>query len=432
MRNPLKKFFRREPSVMTGSSVSLSHPKEWIQRQLENYETLEKGLALELNCAKPFHDPYMLLAYLRSNGYHSAAIFLKVAAVVCQGWEASPALTAAIERANRDQTFEDFLMTFAFDFEVFGYNFTECITNAGQAAFYRMPSAKTRVRLPEKPGDGVMYCNYEYTSPDINQFHQLALHGTLHAPYYRGMDRGVRMMKHLSMEGDRYYGDPEYSSVTDLLSLHVSIIAYAKKFFSQSMMADMAIITKGTQISDVNKEKIKNYITNHFKGVENAHKLLFLDVERDEDIRFEKLQPEMLNDGFGALRADNRDEIAAGNRVSPRLVSILQAGSLGGVGEVEGQLKIFKMFFVDGRQRLFERFFQTLFEDMGLPDPKSFRFKPLDVTAGITDMQTLVQGVEAGILSQLEARSEWNTEKSAHPSKVIEWMKKIREELARG
>jgi hypothetical protein len=149
------------------------------------------------------------------------------------------------------------------------------------------------------------------------------------------------------------------------------------------------------------------------KGIENAARSLILEVERGSKLSVQDLNGSIKEAPYIELRRENRDEIASAHRVPPRLLSIIPAGQLGATGEVEGQLKIFKIGFADPRQRKIEAFFRKLFRDCRLPDWNTFRLVPMDVTAGSIDAQTLnlLTGGQP-IISPEEARQDWYTEKS--------------------
>jgi hypothetical protein len=416
-----------KPSIAKrGAAVISNQPygDDWVSAVLKAYFEVNKTLYTFLGCAIPRHDPFELLAYVDCNGYHSAALHLKVATTVGVGYEASPALKDAINRANFRQSFQQILNEWALDMETFGTAYVQVVNIAGRIAFYRLPSALTRVRLPETNGSPLQYLQFTYTAPDRAK---MGFGAQVLDRFEPGMQQGVRQMTLGSIVGDPFYGEPEYISVKKLLKLNTSIINYAEKFFDNSLMQDMAIILEGAELDDTEQTKIKQYISSNFRGNDNAHKILFLTVNQGEKVIFHEFNKELLSDSFSDFRKDNRDEIVAGHRVPPRMVSVLSAGSLGGTGEVEGQLKVYKQAFNDPRQKLYEEQWRQLFHDLGLPDADSFTLTPIDVTAGSTDMTTLVQGLTAGIINLQQAQEQWNTEKRDKPTSRDELIKQLRD-----
>lgn len=429
-------------TVRGAHAIQIPHStRSFVEDVMKASEAVNNVLSGYFHCAVPRHDPYELLAYTDRNGYHSAALYLKVATTVGVGFECSDALRAAIKRANHKQSFQSLLNEWAFDMETFGNGFIEVVNTGGNIAFYRVPALRTRIQLPDTDRGALKILQYVYTAPVHGQ--KMGFGASIHDFFEPGLERGVRQMSLPAKDGDPFYGEPEYIAVKKLLKLNVSIVDYAEKFFDQALMQDMAIILEGAEFSEEQQEKMKQYITSNFRGNTNAHKILFLTINSGEKIIFHEFNKELLSESFSKFRHDNRDEIISAHRVPPRTVSVLSAGSLGGTGEVEGQLKIYKQTFNDSRQTEYEEQWQQLFADAGLPDPYSFKFKRLDVTSTATDAQSLVQLLGAGILNLQQAQSQvaqdfplqkqlGGTSAGPSPSRLLLEIENFRKELGRG
>lgn len=419
----VRKLLAPKPTITNAvSTATIGRPEPWVTTALSSYKALEKAL-LSLDTIRPRFDPLELLLYAERSGYHSSAINLKVATTVGAGYDGSPELLASIDRANANQSFQDLLDEWATDLEIFGNAYVEVRRSGADVSFYRAPAVLMRRLDPMKEKSGAEFLQYVYQPAGTGT---LGMAYTKHARFDARQD-GVRHFMLPSASGSPFYGDPLYSSVVKMLKLNASIIEYADKFFDQSLMPDMAMILKGAQMSTEQQEAIKGYLQN-FKGVGNSHKLLFLQVDVDEQIDFHEFNKELLSDSLSKFRQDNRDEIISAHRVPPRLVSVLSAGALGGTGEVEGQLKVYKMTFCDSRQKKIEAFWRQIFTECGFPQADTFALKPLDASAGTTDMSILTQALAAGIISQAEARQEWMTEKSV-PSSLKDSLAELKKQL---
>jgi hypothetical protein len=228
------------------------------------------------------------------------------------------------------------------------------------------------------------------------------------------MRTGMRQLKLTSPNADPWYGQPEYLSATSILTLNRAILRLIEKWFDNSMMLDKLFMVEGSKLTTEQKRELGSFMRRNLQGIENAARSLVLEVERGSKLTVEDLNGSVKEAPYIELRRENRDEIASAHRVPPRLISIISAGQLGAVGEVEGQLKLFKIAFADPRQRKIEAFFRKLFRDCRLPDWQTFRLMPMDVTAGSIDAQTLslLTGGQP-ILSPEEARQDWYTEKAS-------------------
>lgn len=139
-----------------------------------------------------------------------------------------------------------------------------------------------------------------------------------------------------------FYGSPEYLSILPTIELMNTITTYNKNFFENNAIPDFAIITEGGMLSPVAENSIGRFLRSKFKGVENAHKTLYLPVPEGVKVKFEKLQSDNMKDmQFMELRKACIGEIISCHGVPPRLMSILVPGELGGGGETEGERKIF-------------------------------------------------------------------------------------------
>jgi PBSX family phage portal protein len=199
----------------------------------------------------------------------------------------------------------------------------------------------------------------------------------------------------------RYYGAPEWRGAAGDIELDYYAVLYNQKFFINSGVPDMAIVVEGAKLDEDDKATLLAYFQNNIKGVNNAHRVLYVPIEAEGvKLRFEKLAMEQKDkDGsFDKLRARVRDNVVSAQGVPPRLVGIMTAGQLGGGGEVEGQLRIFQETMIAPRQMLFETKLEPVVVDMGFSS--GVRFSEMSTTAPEA-ASTLVS---AGILTVDEAR----------------------------
>jgi hypothetical protein len=373
-----------------------------LEKFMQEYEGVRTTLRDHLGCAQPTHDPYKLLALKSASGYHSYALHTKSVLSTGLGYEASPRLLPHLKQANEKESFQKVLNFWSKNLETFGTAYLHIIRGAGTVNFYAMPSVNMRIK-PSDHGEIDKILEYQYAIGTG----QMAY--AWHDPFGYGVQEGIDIFKFDSLTGNKYYGDPEYDSIIKTLSINLSFTDVLMKFFDNSMMSNMAIIMKGGDLDEEEKKKVKEYLTTQMKGVHNAFKVLFLEVGPEEDVKFEKLSAEMDFKGFIALRKLFREEEAAGNHLQPREIGIVEAGSLGGQGEGDTQMKKTKITFSDPRQQDIEEYFQILFDQAGLPDPESFKLKRMDVSAG-TEPQA--NGKQPMIINNPNIGDDEETEKA--------------------
>ncbi len=392
---------------------------------VKSYQWVRNTLTTAHGAALPSVDPFLLSALVDYNGYHSSALHIKKDVTVGQGYECSEQLHGLIDEANEDDSFQDILNKFSLDLETYGSAYIEPVLSPGQSPyFYNSPALLTRVKPPanDDPKEEESYLqfvykkNYGVSSVEFDKFKF-------------GMRTGIRQLKLQSPNADQWYGKPEYLSGKKAILLNYSILTLAEKLFDNSLMLDKLFTIEGGKLTPEQKREMRLFMKGNLKGLDNAAKSLILELQHGAKLAVQDMNASIREAPYIDLRRENRDEIAASHRVPPRLLNIIAAGQIGATGEVEGQLKIFKIFFADPRQRLLEEFFKKLFRSCNLPDANTFRLLPMDITAGATDAQTLslLTGGQP-IITPAEAREDWLTEKSDHLSpkmaaQLLQYMK---------
>jgi hypothetical protein len=388
----------RSPRFLGGQDLAR---ESFIEKAVQEFNAVTAAITDRLGAALPPFDPYMLLAILDNNGYLMRGNRWKVAATVGVGYTCSDQLKAHLQYANERDTFRQFLKKWAFDVDNFGYAFHEMRTGNGTCAFHNMPAIKTRVK-PLADGSHA-YIRYEYGLGLV--FYQEYEEFT----HYNG--HGVSQYNLPSARGNMYYGDPEWIAARKAAELNLNILDVAQKYFENSLISDLAITMKGAELDPAEREQIRQYLARTMKGASNAHKVLFFEVGPNEAVEFKELNQKM-DDSALNMRKENKEEVVVTNGVPQRLIGILTAGQLGGVGEVEGQMKVFKVGFADDRQQDYTDYWQRIIDEAGLPDAETFEFLPMQVDTSAADLPELTQAAGGPIISVDEAHNEWVTNKS--------------------
>lgn len=325
---------------------------------------------------------------MRLSPYHQKCIHLKVYLSVGLGYEIY--VNGEIDFSAKkefEQLFPDgfteTIQRVAIDFETFGNAYLECVKSRDKfkaGAIYHVPAI-------------TMYVAKDGYIQEINN-------RTIFLEDFRNsQERGVIHIKNYSPDAG-YYGVPDWISCFNSILLDIYATEWNYRFFENSCIPSWAIVIKGSQITAEEEDKIREFFQKSYKGVLNAHKVLLM-ASDNSDISFQKLQDDIKDMGFEKLKEIVRNEIVSAHGVPPRFLGIVSAGSLGGVGEVKWQMKMFKSGILRQRQQLYKTIIDSL-----LPEGWEIFFNEMDVTELKDDAEFFKNMVEAGIMTPNEARSE--------------------------
>lgn len=426
MKTPAKKKAqapKRRPKTKAAPPVRKSFAvsrgfvseQEHIVRKFLGLQNIVQGV---LGTLPPPHNPYELISY--TDGYHWRCIKHLVNATVGQGYDASPALREHIDRPNSDYSMLKLLKLTAEDYFIHGWHTVHVLRGMNTGVIFHSPSIKTRIKV-DRFTLRRSYVRFEYEP-------WLGWMSYVEEPEFTpGTLSGVRQMNNTSKTGNRYYGEPDYINIKPTLALSWSIDAAAMRWFDHGLLSDIAVIEKGMGREDDEINELKEYLGRHMKGVENAHKILYLQVAPDEDVKFEKLSSDFPGGESSNLKKDKRDEIISAHGLYPRLLGIATAGALGGVNEVQAQFGAFKKLVADPIQRDIEEWWQGLFRDLNYPDPESFKLNALNIITDKETMDMYAEGVASNIIPIATAQEDWATEKSAR--RMIDYLRRVRKEI---
>jgi hypothetical protein len=397
-----------------------------LEKFLEDYPAINTVLIDRLGAAVSPFDPYVLLTLVDNSGYLSAALTAKCAVTVGQGYDGDPELLAHLQMANENETFQDVLDQWALDIEIYGNGYIDTVRTAITANFYNVASLLTRV----KPLRGSNYKEFVHYQYGLGM-----LLATTVEEFQPSNNRGVRQFKLGTRRGNRYYGDPSWISAKKALVINYDILSLAEKFFENSFMGDKAMIIKGADYTDDDIENMRNYLMHMGQGIDNAHKLLVLQVGPQESVDIKDLNVDIKDASFQTLRADNKEEIVAASTVPLAIVGVATPGKLGNSAEIRESLRLFKITYANARQRKYEAWWQNLFRDAGLPKWDTFKLKTIDTLLEDSDIPQLAQAVAAGFMTPEEAQDQLNSEKRRvaktrfTPQTLVEQMMAFRERL---
>jgi PBSX family phage portal protein len=351
------------------------------------------------------------------NAYHGRSLRVKVDCTVGLGVNVlnkdPKKMQAKFSSVNeRGESLRDVLGPLALDFETTGNAYLEVVRSRGGKVgeIYHCPSFLVTQRRRGSNNPPFVYRN----DTDKVEF----------AAYREGEreENSLLFFRNFTLES-RYYGLPDWRGAVSDIELDYYAALYNKNFFINSGIPDLAIIVQGGEFDEPTEKKVVEFFQQNLKGVENAHKTLYLPINGEAgeiEVKFEKLAMDMKNQdaSFDKLRARCRDNIVSAHGVPPRLVGIVTAGQLGGGGENEGQLKSFQEITIAPRQSMFKEkldpVFRELFGDL------EWDFEKMDTSTQEEPSTFYPTMVQSGILTRDEARADLGYEPLDEPEETEE------------
>ena len=329
-----------------------------------------------------------LLKFYDWNSWHRRCILLKAGATCGIGWELVTAgedkepddeyrrAEAFLQSCGHGVSFTNLAFRSAIDYYHLGNVFSEVVRNrkGGLTELYHAPTPSMRVGLK------------------ASTFWQMRYGKQVEWPRYEFEQREDQAIAHLADydPSDDYYGMPEWLPAMATMALDRNAVSYNTYNFDNEFLAKVLLFIKGAKLDTKVKSQLQSFFKGEYKGVENAGKAVVIDVDDPNiDLKVEKLQMDTKDMSFLKSREFNRDEVVQMHNVPPRLLGIMEAGQLGGGGEIAGQLKVFRDITIAPKQRELEDFFNNIIVP-GL-DLKKWRlkFRQFDITTALEDAEFL-------------------------------------------
>jgi len=334
--------------------------------------------------------------------YHSRCVNIKAMCSVGFGWDLESGGELRLPGNSHGETAQDVLNQCAKDIENTGNAWLEMVKAGGGfiGELHWLPSAQME------------------PSKDRKQVRQnTSGAGDKPAwPLWNGKwpDGEERCVLHIAREGtwSTYFGEPDWLGCIDSIMLAGSIRLYLRKTFDNNCMPSVmvSVIASGFQYTERESadgrtlpsemDEFVDGFEKNFKGAQNAGKAFFQDLpSKDAKVQVDRLGSPLTDlKGLTEQLATCRDEIVGNHGVPPRLAGIVSAGSLGGGGEVMGQLKLFAATTIQDRHRMWSEALNPvlpMFQGVAAGARIQFRGLNLDELSGTLDANPTADPMKA-------------------------------------
>ena len=284
---------------------------------------------------------------------------------------------------SRGVDIEETIRRIVFDFFAVGNGFVEAIRRGNGELDELVHAPAYTMRVAEKGGYRQIRSNNKAVAfADFGEKDRSGINEIAHILQYDPLSD--------------FYGLPDWFPAYLTIVLDREQSSYNVKSFQNELLAKVILFFKNLKIGKEARKTLESFFSEKGTGIENAGRALILDSEGDEfgnnvELEMHKIQSDTKEGAFNQSRKLNRDEVVGAWGVPPRLVGILSSGQLGGGGEGDSQMKIFKETEIDPLQRKFEKFFNHILRT-GLDLKKwKLKFKEFDYTSAFDDAEYLNQ-----------------------------------------
>lgn len=202
-----------------------------------------------------------------------------------------------------------------------------------------------------------------------------------------------------------YYALPDWIGSSGMQELVQCAVKWNANFFKNGAIPDGILKVLGGTLADPQKQQAKEFFQRSFQGVDNAHRVLYLALsDKDAKIEFEKVGRDIKDGDFLKMMDSGQQRTHVAHGVPPRLLGIMTAGSLGGGGEVEGQMKQFETFTLEPKRRRYLSIMRPLLTELGI-DRNAVRFARMDITSVTDDRERVTEWHREGLVDDDEARN---------------------------
>jgi len=348
------------------------------------------------------------------NPFHGRCVRLKARMTAGLGFVEDPERgELALPKSARGDSLKSQIQLAALDAEHTGNGYLEVITATGGAiaTVTWLPAETVEISSDQEW--------YRHTASDPGS-------AARRVTYYQAWPKagrpepGKRYCLHVYHDGtwSTWYGEPDWLGCLPEVMLFDSAMAYNRAMFDNNCIPSWIILLVGAKLSDEKpedpnnaghylqsqREQFVDWLQQTYGGPQNAGKAMLLDgfevTGGDKaNVVFQKLQEGPKDGDFLKLLDTCRDHILSAHGVPPRLAGVVTSGSLGGSGELFGQLISFAED-LKPRRETWDAALAMLQPYLGVA---SLTLKPLDIEPWREVGQALPATVPADSAAKVDA-----------------------------
>ncbi len=318
--------------------------------------------------------PDYLINLFNRSAKHNALVTGKKEYITGKGWLVNEAglnveqlaqVTAFAKQANVEESLEDILEKTALDLEIFGGFALEVIYTKGTgkvAEIYHIDFSKIRASHD---------ASFYYFSNDWSKYHQSLEDTGLKGfnPFNPAKPTGTQLLYFKEYRPKlEVYPIPDYIGCIPYIEMDYEIANFHLNNIKNGFWGSFMINFNNGIPTDEQQRDLERMLKNKFTGSDNAGR--FILNFSDDKTKSPDMLPMQLPDidkQFTLLNDSVQQEIFTGHKItSPMLFGIKTAGQLGGRDELREASELFQNTYINHKQQLLSRVFNSLLEVNGI------------------------------------------------------------------
>ena len=288
------------------------------------------------------------------------------------------------------KTFSRTLVSLYTDFELFGDAYLDVVRYGKTVKFRYMPS-RDMFSVQDENGYGNLVGYRSISRTDGTNTFVMSRSSIIKPfPTDGKMKDGVHYIVHFSKPSisNKFYASTNKSELHDVIRLNILSDQYNTNFFSNGGQPSWAILATGDRISPKMLSAIKENMISELKGVENSHKMLFINLPKEKaDIKLVPLSKE-IDAQFLSLGEKCQFRIALACQVLPKMLGLSTGGNFGGGSAAMGDLNSFIQIVSIPEQQYFQDVLNIVFATCFNLDDTYITFNCMDTSTEKDDAIT--------------------------------------------
>lgn len=411
---------RRKSSTDMPQIMVLPFSPQTLKSVMPNIPAMDNTIVTFLKDANYIRPPYdieRVAKWIELNTTHQACINAKALMIAGNGFEITTnekewtkEFKKFIDQPNAifGETLQDIIRNLVYDLEVWNNGYLQIRKGVREIAIYNVKARNIFIKPYYDAHNRAIAGRVEkYLHIPTGTLPFESTKSYTYEPFTGNIGRGKTALHHFkgsSLKSD-YYGEPTYLSIQNAIQESGYVSEFNINFFSNNAQPNYVIGVTGVKMSKAKEQAFKDELTEHLKGISNAHRGLVLIFDNDKAKIDVKEISKTYDESFSKLKKDIAEVISTAHLMPMELLPQSGTSNFGGGTATIGALKVFLEMVIKPRQTFVEDKLNKLMTALFGFDPK-IKLKSIKITTEKDDAVVHVMYKKEGILTADEIRED--------------------------